>query len=496
MRVRRVIAGLAAALLASGCAGRYFEAAGAPPEPAPQYRLAQWPYSEYWTGIVFNGARIGFTHLRLTPAADAPGQYDIHQQAVFVLRFLGLSQRFEFTGVDRVREDLTLVSFDYDYDLDGRALRVSGRVDAGQLRARIGARDNVTEQQLPVAGPLYPTAVLPLYPAYAGLVPGRRYAYMVYDGQTQQIGAVRQEITGYERSSLFQGPAYKVVTGLHGHSTTTWLAADARPVFELALNGVLISALETEAEAKRYLVQASLNKQDAMLNFSLVPVTARLPDARATRLLDLELTGLTPQQLPAPDARQQCAPQGKALRCRVIRIAPPAGVPLSAGDMAATETYRRSSLTVPAGHPRIQAQARDIAGGEREPLAVIARLLDWLRANIRQEPVDNFSALDVLSGGRAECQGHSYLYTAFARALGIPTRVVNGMVYSPQHGGFLYHTWTESAVNGQWIAVDPTFGQIGVDATHIKLVEGESAGDLLPLVEIVGRVQARVLAVE
>jgi transglutaminase/protease-like cytokinesis protein 3 len=111
-------------------------------------------------------------------------------------------------------------------------------------------------------------------------------------------------------------------------------------------------------------------------------------------------------------------------------------------------------------------------------------------ANIAKEAVDAFSAADVLRARRGECQGHSYLFAAFARALGVPARVVNGIAYSEEHGGFLYHTWNEAWIAGRgWRPVDATFGQAHADATHVKLIEGETAAELLPLVNLVGRVR-------
>jgi transglutaminase-like putative cysteine protease len=68
------------------------------------------------------------------------------------------------------------------------------------------------------------------------------------------------------------------------------------------------------------------------------------------------------------------------------------------------------------------------------------------------------------------------------------------MVYSDSHGGFLYHTWAESFVHGQWLAVDPTFGQLSADATHLKLNEGEALADLLNLLDYVGRVRISIEA--
>ena len=126
----------------------------------------------------------------------------------------------------------------------------------------------------------------------------------------------------------------------------------------------------------------------------------------------------------------------------------------------------------------------------------IKRLVAWIDQNIEKAPIDVFSALDAFQQKKAECQGHAYLYTAMARAIGIPTRVVNGLAYSGQLQGFLFHSWAESLVEGRWVAVDPTFGQSVADATHIKLLEGESLAELLPLIDWVGKIKLRVLALE
>jgi transglutaminase-like putative cysteine protease len=151
------------------------------------------------------------------------------------------------------------------------------------------------------------------------------------------------------------------------------------------------------------------------------------------------------------------------------------------------------SSTVQSRDPMIRRLAQSVAGQRASAADRIDAVLDWLEKNISKEAIDTFSALDVLDARRAECQGHAYLYAALMRSLDVPTRVVNGLVYSPEHGGFLYHTWAESLVDGGWRAIDPTFNQSRADATHIALVRGESLADLTPLIEWVGSTQIRVL---
>jgi len=69
-----------------------------------------------------------------------------------------------------------------------------------------------------------------------------------------------------------------------------------------------------------------------------------------------------------------------------------------------------------------------------------------------------------------------------------------GIVYAPEFRGFLYHSWTESIVDGRWIAVDPTLGQIPFDAPYIKPLEGQNLSDLTPLVDTIGKPTVRILS--
>ncbi len=90
------------------------------------------------------------------------------------------------------------------------------------------------------------------------------------------------------------------------------------------------------------------------------------------------------------------------------------------------------------------------------------------------------------------CQSHAKLYTAIARAAGIPTRFVSGLV-SQDGKGFIYHSWAESRIEGRWVPVDPTFDQFPADPTHLAFFEGNSISDLSPLVSIIGKIRIRVL---
>ena len=70
---------------------------------------------------------------------------------------------------------------------------------------------------------------------------------------------------------------------------------------------------------------------------------------------------------------------------------------------------------------------------------------------------------------------------AWYACAGIPARAAAGLAYVD--GKFYYHAWPEIYL-GNWVAVDPTFGQFPADAAHLRFVHGglDRQVDLLRLI--------------
>ncbi len=483
---------LAVVVLTSSCAGRYFRDAGKPPTPRP-VTLAEWPYQEYWTGIVFNGEKIGFSHFALSPSKKPAGSFNVRSAAALRIRLLAFDKQISLSSDDWVAADLSLKSFDYAYNLDGNRLALNGRLAGDTLEVEILTQGQSKNQTLILEDKVYPTSVINLYPVLHGLVVGRTYSYNVYDGETQTVSPVKQQILAYEESDLFQGQAFKIITRLHGRNVTTWMDSTGRPLLEMTMGGVFISNLEDKETAQQYLTQAALNKEETLLEFSRIKSNVPIPDPKGLAFMDVILSGIEHDlSLPA-DNRQQCTRAGEEVFCRIMSQPSHPEKESATGVPESTEKYLQPSYIIPSDIPKIRQKAEEIVATAETPPQQIQLLIEWIKKNIKQEPVDVFTALEVFENQKAECQGHALLFTTFARALGIPTRVVNGIVYSRAYEGFLYHTWCESLLYGRWVAVDPTFRQVPADATHIKLVEGERVSELLPLVDLIGKLQVRVI---
>jgi transglutaminase-like putative cysteine protease len=149
-----------------------------------------------------------------------------------------------------------------------------------------------------------------------------------------------------------------------------------------------------------------------------------------------------------------------------------------------------SEPLIQASDPRIQAQARQIVERERRAGRVAELLTRWVYDALEKRiTISVPSALQVLEERRGDCNEHTVLYVALARALGLPARTAAGVVYL--RGRFYYHAWPEVWL-GEWVAVDPTFGQYPADAAHLRFVVGGLARQV-ELIRLIGRLELQVV---
>jgi transglutaminase-like putative cysteine protease len=148
--------------------------------------------------------------------------------------------------------------------------------------------------------------------------------------------------------------------------------------------------------------------------------------------------------------------------------------------------------------PEILAEARKALGDVTGARARAEHLVRYVNALLEKKPTVSLpSAAEVLRTRVGDCNEHTALYVALARASGLPARIAVGLVYL--RGGFYYHAWPEVYVEergrGLWLPVDPTLNQFPADATHVRLARGglDRQAVILPLI---GRLEMTVLDLE
>jgi len=293
--------------------------------------------------------------------------------------------------------------------------------------------------------------------------------------------------------------------------TTTPVAEERRVV-----NGVtiLLRKASIVSEKEKVPMQAVVAPDGAVVEMSYgsAMIGRAEPKSVAQRLDKVEIFGLTRLLLPAappaaartvpgewtlvlagfPDKfhrrtdRQTYRDVGAGKSEVTIRAAPPDPAKLvrrGALHPPDTAEYLKSSILVESDNPAIVARAKEIAGGETDAYAAAKKVVAWVGRSMKKDyGASADRATDVLRTLRGDCTEHSLLSIALLRALGIPARRVDGVVYVQNDDGvpaLYWHEWVEAWV-GTWTQLDPTFGQPVADATHLTLGE-ESSAEIMPL---------------
>jgi len=267
--------------------------------------------------------------------------------------------------------------------------------------------------------------------------------------------------------------------------------ADDGRIVEIRLGEAIVARPEAADTAQRF-------DQIDLFALARVPLPRALPRTIPASIT-YRLAGLPPT-FQRGDGRQRFARAkgGETLLTVVARrplAADPArDTPLARARAGADAEDVAATPQADSDSPDIIALARQVAGDAKGTYEAAVRLSDHVYKRLEKAyGVSHDRASDVLTAGKGDCTEHSVLFVALARALGIPARGVHGLVYARYEDGrdaLYWHAWAEVKSGGEWIAIDPTFGQPVADATHVALGEG-------PQVDTVGLLGAlKVVGVE
>lgn len=141
---------------------------------------------------------------------------------------------------------------------------------------------------------------------------------------------------------------------------------------------------------------------------------------------------------------------------------------------------------VQSDHPLIVQQARQIAGTETNPYRLARDIHHWVKTEIAGPGSELPDALSVLQTKEGACGGHSNLFVALCRALGIPARNVSGL-HSPGQDDLVSgcsqdilgtHVWSEFYLpNYGWVQVDTSSSGYrfpGLPEARLALAKGNS----------------------
>jgi len=328
--------------------------------------------------------------------------------------------------------------------------------------------------------------------ASEGLRRGAHYQWMVFDPATLRNAPVSVDVGARElvRIGSRPLPAFRIDMEFAGLRTTSWVTDTGDLVREESPMG-LITVRESAETAQAIAVPFQIRK-DLIEAAAVVPETKRrIDDPRDVRRLRLRLDGA---DLSSADLQGV----GQSVDGDVVEIRDTQNLEAGPADPDAWR-YLAPEMLIESDAPEVVAEAAIAVQGVGGGRARAERLTRYVNSILKKKPTVSLpSARDVLRTRVGDCNEHTALYVAMARALGIPARIAVGLVYV--RGAFYYHAWPEVYVDegkgrGLWLPVDPTLNQFPADATHVRLARGglEKQAVILPLI---GRLKMTVLDIE
>lgn len=445
------------------------------------------PLGERWFAILMADEQVGFYRQQVTALPE--GGFQIEGSGSVRMRVMGFSKEASSREVYRLSAGLALQTIEVEQTINGRHTRLTGKVVTDGLLLRQVVQGKASKRLLKFKGPLLAGPLLNLYPLLKGPLAGTVYRVQVFDPEEIRIKPLSITVVG-EQATPDGQPAIKLRNDLYPFvDNEIWVDSHGNTLLESVRDGLVLTRAEQPKRLAAVVSGMALSQKDLIYDLSQV---------RAEPGLKIEMTRLTGLavaidgyglQLPLlADGWQWSERNGERLVIRTGVLRPGEGRPVLPLDPA----YLASVEGIEAASPAISAQARQVVDGKSGVVAKAQALSGWTAQYLVDTVDDSGSALAALEKKSGNCQSHAKLYTALARASGIPTRFVSGLV-SRDGQAFLFHSWAESWLDGRWVAVDPTFDQLPADPTHLALFEGHTVADLAPLVGVIGRISIGVL---
>jgi hypothetical protein len=438
---------------------------------------------EAWMGIYFQGTKVGWLHHTCEPADDG---YVVREESLTNLKMMDAPQRIYASTICWTDRAFVLGSFSFQLRSDVVSLEVSGKVEGKTVQLEIDSAGKTQQKVIHLRRPPYLFTNLRPYLVSAGLEEGKSFRIPVVLPSTLSQADAVLTVEGKEDIQIHgeNWEAFRIRVRYAGMEATSWCDPLGRILKEVTPMG-LTMVREGARQARRGVKQGD----DALdvTTSTMVPVDEPLKNPRELKYLRVLLEGVDPASFEIQGGRQHL--QGDTLEIvkEELALLPAVRIPVRAGALA---VFQEPTPFLQSDDEKIRRLALEIIGQEKDGVKVARRLMDWTYQNLEKRPTVSLpSALEVLDQRAGDCNEHAALMAALARAVGLPARVVVGVVYMGE--GFFYHAWNEVWVGG-WISLDPVMAQLPADATHVKFIDG-GLEEQIRMARVVGSLSLEIL---
>lgn len=450
-----------------------------------------------WLQIEQENSPIGYTHTWVDTSLESDdAAWTVRNQSILNFNIMGQEQwvgmnaEAVLDGQYRLRKfSAAMTSRLYSTRIDADRIRRN----LFQVRIQTPAMTRNIRMEIPedvvVYSPMIEMAMKRLHP-------GQCLKLKTVDPLTLTVADVIIKAVRREKLSLDgkQHDATMLTIEYQGLKANSWIDDKGRILRqETPFGWVMRASTPREIMSRR---RQSV-KSDDLLASMTAPCSGNTTDLRNSVKLKARLNGPN-IDMEALASHRQLVGERRDGSCVVTLMAqeqPKIVLKLDDPLLSAPSAFLGSSAAIQSDDGAIREMARQIMENCKDAFDAAQAIYEWVYLNIAKTPAISLpSALDVLKQREGDCNEHTYLFVALARAAGLPAQINVGLVYAEREdgkGAFYYHAWPAVFV-GEWIEMDPTLGVPLVDATYICLAAGE-IGAQMKLLGLIGRISVDII---
>jgi hypothetical protein len=404
---------------------------------------------------------------------------------VLNLNLLGSVQRAETRLEMAANEEWILRRFSFEISSKDISFKARGAVNNNKLTLAVESAGHQSSQELTLTQAPYLLGALKPYVVTQQLETGKKFHFSTFDPSTLSQQATTVVIEGREPIRLGgrTETAIKLRQSFRGISVMSWVDGRGRTLKEESPAGMSL-VRQSESEARSPSARALALDIAAQ---TAIPVANPIADPQAQGAIALKLGGGDLTNFPLDGGRQRLSEGRLEIRREDLTRLAPLKLPIGDRQLA---SFLQPTPFLQSDHPTVQTLAKKILQGETDARRAAVKLKDWVYREIAKEPTVSIpNALEVLRTRKGDCNEHTVLFNALARAAGIPAKTVVGVVYL--RGAFYYHAWSEVWL-GDWVSLDSVLNQFPADVTHVKFLEGEIDRQI-DILQLIGNLKIEVL---
>ena len=437
----------------------------------PTFATAK-PASEQWFTVLLDGRKIG-SFVSTRDVRDGVVSTRQHLLIEFDRAGTRIAMGSRESSVESI--DGTPISFSSTASLGGGETQTEGRVADGIMHLRINHGGGWEERTAAWPQGALMAEGLRLASLRIPLEKGTRHTELAFQPSSLDAVEMTSTIGAREMVSLPGGSRrlYRIEQEFAFSGTsvrnTSWVDEE-RDVHKLTMPaiGVELTLLECDKTCA-----TAPNQSTNIFERTLMPSPRALGEAELAQGLSYTISPRNhdkPLQIPET-SEQSVRRRGSDLIVEVHQAARSGfGQPPQPADSQPNDWLQSTA-------PEVMSLARKATTNSNDDAQRMLALESFVREFISDKNlgVGYASALQVARDPQGDCTEHAVLLAALGRSLGIPTRVVDGLVYAPRFDGtqhvFVPHAWMQAWVDGRWQSFDAA--QAGFNAGHIAFSTGD-----------------------